>query len=49
MVNKEVMIPLRSPPGLDFTILVFLIGLWPMYYFLSFSTLITTVKFLYFV
>ena len=31
MVNKEVMIPLRSPPGLDSTTLGFMLGLWPMY------------------
>jgi len=33
VVNREVMVPLRSAPGLDSTILGFLIGLWPMYYF----------------
>ena len=32
MVNREVMVPLRSLPGLDSTILGFIIGLWPMYW-----------------
>ena len=30
-VNKEGMIPLRSPPGLESTALGLIIGLWPMY------------------
>jgi len=32
MVNREVMVPLCSPPMIDSTILGFLIGT-PMYYF----------------
>jgi len=31
-VNREGMIPLRSPPGLDSTALGFTIGLWPLYF-----------------
>jgi len=32
VVNKEVMVPLRSPLGLDSTVLDFSIGLWPVYW-----------------
>ena len=32
MAKKEVMVPLHSPPGLDATVLGFVIGLWPMYW-----------------
>jgi len=32
MVNREVMVPLHSPPGLDSIVLGFVIGLWPMYW-----------------
>jgi len=31
MINREVMVTLRSPPGLDSTILGLILGLWPMY------------------
>jgi len=47
VVNRVMEVPLRSLSGLDSTDLSFLIGLWPMYC-LSFSTLLTIVKFLYF-
>jgi len=33
VVNREVMVSLRSLPGLDSTVLGFLIRLWLMYYF----------------
>ena len=32
VVNREVMVPLRSPPELDSTVLGFIIGLWSMYW-----------------
>jgi len=32
VVNREVMVLLRSPPGLDSTVLDFVIGPWPMYW-----------------
>jgi len=31
MINRELMILLRSPPGLDSTALGYILGLWPMY------------------
>jgi len=31
VVNREVIVPLRSPPGLDSSVLGYVIGLWPMY------------------
>jgi len=34
VVNREVMVPLRSPPGLDCSVLGYVIGLWPLYWFI---------------
>jgi len=36
VVHKEVMVSLRSPPGLDSTVWGLILGLWPMYW-LSFK------------
>jgi len=44
VVNREVMVPLRSPPRLDSAILGFIIGLWPIYLACPLNFNLITVK-----